>query len=69
MTNIITLDRLRDCQMNCGEKATVYALDPYPGGWGGHYCEKCADRLRFQVVDRYVLREDAANQANTQQEA
>lgn len=31
--------------------ATVYAIDPIPGGWGGYYCEPCADSMRFQVTD------------------
>lgn len=31
--------------------ATVYAMDPIPGGWGGYYCELCADKMRFQVTD------------------
>lgn len=32
--------------------AEVYAIDPIPDGWGGYYCQSCADSLRFQVVDR-----------------
>lgn len=31
--------------------AEVYAIDPIPGGWGGKYCQACADKLGFQVVD------------------
>ena len=40
------------CEQQCGEQATVYAIDPKPGGWGGRYCEPCAEALSFQVVDR-----------------
>jgi len=36
----------------CTSEATVYAIDPHPGGWGGRYCEPCAKALRFQIVDR-----------------
>lgn len=41
-----------DCGQRCGEPATVYAIDPIPGGWGGWYCEPCAHALRFQITDR-----------------
>lgn len=43
----------RPCEQGCGDTATVYAIDPMPDGWGGHYCESCARLLRFRVVDRY----------------
>jgi hypothetical protein len=36
----------------CTNVATVYAIDPHPGGWGGRYCEPCAKALGFKVVDR-----------------
>jgi hypothetical protein len=39
------------CQQNCGAPATVYAIDPVPNGWGGRYCQPCADALGFRVVD------------------
>ena len=42
------------CEQKCGEVATVYALDPIPGGWGGRYCVPCAAALRFTVVDHLV---------------
>jgi hypothetical protein len=41
------------CEQKCGEWAAVYAVDPIPSGWGGHYCEPCAAALRFHVVDVY----------------
>ena len=44
------------CEQQCGNEATVYAIDPIPGGWGGRYCQPCAADLRFQVTDR-LLRE------------
>lgn len=40
------------CQQKCGSWATVYAIDPIPGGWGGYFCASCANALRFQVTDR-----------------
>jgi hypothetical protein len=45
-------DPSRDCGQRCGAPATVYAVDPHPGGWGGRYCVPCAEALRFQIVDR-----------------
>jgi hypothetical protein len=42
----------RSCEQKCGQNATVYALDRGAGGWGGYYCEPCAEALRFMVVDR-----------------
>lgn len=41
------------CEQQCGAWAAVYAVDPIPSGWGGHYCEPCAAALRFRVVDVY----------------
>jgi hypothetical protein len=46
------------CEQVCGTVATVYAVDPYPDGWGGHYCEPCAVALGFRVVDRYPVCRD-----------
>jgi hypothetical protein len=43
----------RKCEQQCGKEATTYAIDPLPGGWGGYYCQPCAEAMRFQVVDRY----------------
>jgi hypothetical protein len=40
------------CEQCREAPATVYAIDPHPGGWGGRYCQACADALRFMVVDR-----------------
>jgi hypothetical protein len=40
------------CGQNCGQTATVYAMDRLPGGWGGWYCEPCAKGLDFQITDR-----------------
>jgi hypothetical protein len=42
----------RKCEQGCTEAATVYAIDPIPGGWAGHYCDACAKALKFTVVDR-----------------
>jgi hypothetical protein len=41
-----------ECEQKCGQEATVYAMDPRPGGWGGRYCGPCANDLRFRVTDR-----------------
>lgn len=51
MTSTVTLTKPRSCEQTCGHQATVYAIDPVPGGWGGYYCQRCADDLKFQVVD------------------
>jgi hypothetical protein len=40
------------CEQCLQAPAEVYALDPMPGGWGGRYCRRCAERLSVQVVDR-----------------
>jgi hypothetical protein len=42
------------CEQQCGSEATVYAIDPIPGGWGGKYCQPCVDDLNFQVIDLKV---------------
>ena len=42
----------RACEQKCSRRAEVYAIDPIPNGWGGYYCEECAEALRFRVVDR-----------------
>jgi len=42
----------RPCEQQCGLPATVYGIDPMPGGWGGYYCEPCNSSLGFAVVDR-----------------
>jgi len=42
----------RLCEQRCGETATVYAMDPQPGGWGGYYCKPCAEALRYRITDR-----------------
>jgi hypothetical protein len=37
----------------CGTaRATVYAMGPGAGDWGGYYCEPCQRRLGFVVTDR-----------------
>ena len=41
------------CSQQCGAEAEVYAVDPCPDGWGGHYCEPCAESLRFTIIDTY----------------
>lgn len=48
----------RACEQRCGSVATVFAIDPCPNGWGGHYCQPCADSLKFQVIDRYTTEEE-----------
>ena len=40
------------CEPQCGREATVYAIDPIPGGWGGRYCQPCVADLNFQVIDQ-----------------
>lgn len=42
----------RMCEQGCGHPATVYAIDPAPGGWGGWYCDPCASDLGFRITDR-----------------
>lgn len=41
------------CEQKCGKVADVYAIDPIPNGWGGHYCYSCADALKFRIIDDY----------------
>jgi hypothetical protein len=48
----------KPCGQGCGKQAIVYAIDPYPDGWGGHYCQPCADALNFVVIDRYTTEEE-----------
>jgi hypothetical protein len=36
---------------NCGEKATVYAMDTCAGGWGGRYCDSHIPK-GFFISDR-----------------
>jgi hypothetical protein len=33
------------CEQCAKAPATVYAMGPYAGDWGGRYCAPCADRL------------------------
>jgi hypothetical protein len=40
------------CEQCSAAEATVYAIDPIPGGWGGRYCEPCQQKLGFRIVDR-----------------
>lgn len=42
----------RLCEQRCGEPATVYAIDRLVGGWGGYYCEPCAQAVGFRITDR-----------------
>lgn len=37
----------------CSHEADVYALDPYPDGWGGWYCDDCAPSgwLVVDIID------------------
>jgi hypothetical protein len=44
---------MRECEQCKAAPAHGYAIDPIPGGWGGHYCEPCTTALRFQFVDIY----------------
>ena len=46
----------RNCEQDCGRLATVYGIDPLPGGWGGYYCDACVKALGFRVVDRLRTR-------------
>ena len=43
---------MEECEQRCGRKATVYAIDPIPGGWGGRSCDPCAEALRFTIIDQ-----------------
>jgi len=38
------------CQ--CGRDATVYAMDPVPGGWADYYCLNCKPSC-WQITDYY----------------
>lgn len=55
---ILAREEYRVCEQTTNHTAPypaeVYAIDPIPGGWGGRYCQSCADELHFQVVDRLV---------------
>jgi len=37
---------------NCGEKATVYAMDTIADGWAGRYCDSHIPK-GFYITDRY----------------
>lgn len=49
------------CDQKCGAPATVYAIDPRPGGWGGRYCEPCVKALRFQITDRLAVDDEGTS--------
>jgi len=42
---------LPPCEQRCGAEATVYAVGPGAGDWGGRYCVPCAAKLGFTVTD------------------
>lgn len=35
----------------CQVEAEVYAIDPYPDGWGGWFCSTHAEGLGWTIVD------------------
>lgn len=41
--------KMKTCE-NCGANATVYAMGPYAGDWGGRYCDLHIP-ARFRVTD------------------
>lgn len=43
--------RLRPCEQQCGEPATVYAGGRGAGDWAGNYCTNCAKALNFIVFE------------------
>lgn len=43
---------MTSCEQGCGRFATVYAIDPITGGWGGWYCDTCAKLLDFRITQR-----------------
>ena len=45
------MSELKVCE-NCDAKATVYAMGPYAGDWGGRYCESHLP-IGFQITDRF----------------
>ena len=45
------MSELKVCD-NCNAKATVYAMGPYAGDWGGRYCESHLP-IGFQITDRF----------------
>ena len=48
-----TIETRQDCAQRCGRVAVAYAVDPYPDGWGGAYCEACIP-AGWLVVDKYL---------------
>ena len=38
---------------NCKQEATVYAMGPSAGDWGGYYCDNHFPR-GFQITDRFT---------------
>ena len=41
----------RQCEQGCGREATVYAMGPNAGDWGGRYCDECPERLGFTITE------------------
>ena len=46
------MSELKVCD-NCNAKATVYAMGPYAGDWGGYYCESHIP-TGFYTTDRLI---------------
>jgi hypothetical protein len=46
----VIVKKISKCE-NCGEEATVYAMDTCAGGWGGRYCDSHIP-TGFTITDR-----------------
>lgn len=59
LTNVVKSCRGRDCD----HQATVYAVDPYPDGWGDWYCDDCVPN-NWWVVDTIELPSDSPTEGD-----
>jgi hypothetical protein len=46
------MSEMKVCE-SCKEPASVYAMGPYAGDWGGRYCNDHIPK-GFHVTDRFV---------------
>jgi hypothetical protein len=46
------MSEIKVCE-SCNKQATVYAMGPSAGDWGGRYCNNHIPR-GFQIVDKLV---------------
>ena len=50
------------CEQCRSNPATVYAMGPYAGDWGGRYCQECADALGFTIQEKLTMTSKQAYQ-------